>query len=241
MLYEESVWKILIPLRNVIHEINSSHRNEVGHLSVEENKALQVDKNFEVNRKLFHLAVVLLPIFHLLGISRLIILILFSILVFSSIPPDYYRRRHPEFFLNQFVRKSETGHMGSYIPIIIAGYLLYLFFGWRITTYALFVAAFGDAAAALVGIHYGKHRLPFTRKKTIEGLVGGFLAGLIVVILLNLFDTSGSYPLALLAPIIVVVTDFMEDPPHSLLSDNFLNPILCGVFFWIIGIPGALI
>ena len=195
-------------------------------------------KAFELKRKFFHLSVVFIPILHLTGLPRTIILALFSIFVVLIIPLDFYRRKHPEFVLNRYVRKSEYNQMASFIPIIIAGYLLYLIFDWRITTYALFVAALGDAAAALVGIRYGKHRLPFTTGKSIEGTIGGFLVGLIVVFILDLLDTSGNYPLALFAPLFVVATDLIENPPNNFLSDNFLNPILCGVYFWLIGIPG---
>jgi len=198
-------------------------------------------KAFELKRKFFHLSVVILPILHLVGLPRTIIIIIFTFLVVLIIPLDFYRRKHPKLFLNRFVRKSEYNQMASYIPIIIAGYLLYLTFDWRITTYALFVAALGDAAAAIVGIRYGKHRLPLTTGKSIEGTIGGFLVGLIVVIILDLLDTSGNYPLALLAPLIVVITDLIEDPPNNFLSDNFLNPILCGVYFWLIGIPGLVL
>ncbi len=191
----------------------------------------------EIKRKLFHLFVVLLPVFHILGFSREMIVILFTLLVILIFPLEYYRLKHPERFLKRYIRKSEIGQIAAYFPFILGGYIIYLLFDWRITTYALFISAFGDAGAAIIGTNYGKHRLPFTKLKSVEGTVGAFAVSLVVVLLLDLVDRSVSCPLVILAPLIVVATDFIEDPPNNFLSDNFLNPILCGIFFWAIGIP----
>ena len=40
---------------------------------------------------------------------------------------------------------------------------------------ALVATVLGDSAAALIGKGLGKHRLPFTVRKTIEGYIGGLL------------------------------------------------------------------
>ena len=195
----------------------------------------------ELRRKFFHLSAVLLPVLHILGFSRVIIVILFTLLVALIFPLEYYRIKHPEFVLNRFARESEIGRMATYIPYILGGYLIYLLFDWRIATYALLVSALGDAFAAIIGTNYGKHRLPFTKRKSVEGTVAAFVCSVVVVLLLNLIDRSVViHPLAMLgAGILIVGTDFIEDPPNNFLSDNFLNPVLCGVFFWAIGIPGG--
>ncbi len=191
----------------------------------------------ELKRKLFHLFVALLPVIHILGVSREIIVTLFTLLLILIFPLEYYRLKHPERFLKRYIRKSEIKHMAGYIPFIIGGYLVYLLFDWRITTYALFVSAFGDAGAAIIGTCYGKHRLPFTKHKSVEGTIAALSISLLVILILDLIDRSVINPLAMLAPIIIIGTDFIEDPPNTFLSDNFLNPVLCGVFFWVIGIP----
>lgn len=194
----------------------------------------------ELKRKLFHLFVVLLPVLHILGFSRGIIVILFTLLVIMIFPLEYYRLKHPEWVLKSYIRKSEIGHIAAYFPFIIGGYIIYLLFDWRITTYSLFISAFGDASAAIIGTYYGKHRLPFTKRKSVEGTIAAFSVSLLVILLLDLIDRSVViHPLAMLAPIIIIGTDFIEDPPNTFLSDNFLNPVLCGVFFWAIGIPSG--
>ena len=192
----------------------------------------------ELKRKLFHLFVVLLPVLHILGFSREMIMILFTLLVILIFPLEYYRLKHPERFLKRYIRKSEIGQIAAYFPFILGGYIIYLLFDWRITTYALFISAFGDASAAIIGTYYGKHRLPFTKRKSVEGTIAAFSVSLLVILLLDLIDRSVVInPLAMLAPIIIIGTDFIEDPPNTFLSDNFLNPIICGIFFWAIGIP----
>lgn len=191
----------------------------------------------ELKRKLFHLFVMLLPVLHILGVSREIMVTLFTLLVILIFPLEYYRLKHPERFLKRYIRKSEIEQMAGYVPFIIGGYLVYLLFDWRITTYALFVSAFGDASAAIIGTCYGKHRLPFTKHKSVEGTIAALSISLLVILILDLIDRSVINPLAMLAPIIIIGTDFVEDSPSTFLSDNFLNPVLCGVFFWAIGIP----
>ncbi|MFQ6125539.1 MAG: diacylglycerol/polyprenol kinase family protein [Candidatus Heimdallarchaeota archaeon] len=231
MNLNKSTTKVKVRRENVInHNLSTCTRTKTRD---EEKRKLTEHK-----RKLFHLAVLILPGLLLLGFSREVIVILFTVLVILVFPLEYYRINYPEFFLNQFARKSEIGRMGTYVPYIIAGYLIYLFFDWRITTYALLITALGDAGAAIIGTNYGKHRLPLTKHKSVEGTLAAFGVSFLVILLLALIDRSVIiHPLAMLAPLIVVATDFIEAPPHNFLSDNFLNPILCGLFFWIIGIP----
>ncbi|MFQ6126030.1 MAG: hypothetical protein ACE5R6_15695 [Candidatus Heimdallarchaeota archaeon] len=135
----------------------------------------------ELKRNRFHLFVVLLPVLRILGVSRGMITILFTLLVILIFPLEYYRLKHPERFLKRYIRKSEIGQIAAYFPFIIGGYFGYLLFDWRITTNALFISAFGDASAAIIGTCYVKHRLSFTKFKSVEGIIAAFSVRLLVI------------------------------------------------------------
>lgn len=47
---------------------------------------------------------------------------------------------------------------------------------------SVLLLTFVDAASALVGMHHGKLRIPWSKKKTIEGTVAGFVAGMVAVL-----------------------------------------------------------
>lgn len=55
---------------------------------------------------------------------------------------------------------------------------------------AIAVMAFGDGAAGLVGIHYGRHKLPWNRRKSWEGLGAGIAAGIAGVVVLTLLGVE---------------------------------------------------
>ena len=55
-------------------------------------------------------------------------------------------------------------------------------FGFNIAVISMLVSALGDAAAALVGMRFGTHHMPFTEKKSLEGLFAGFSVTFIVAV-----------------------------------------------------------
>jgi len=134
-----------------------------------------------------------------------------------------YRLRNPSFFANRFTRASERYQIAAYIPEYFAAYFILLCFNFKILVISIVVSALGDAAAALFGVRLGKHPIPFTKKKSLEGAGAGFgvtfLVGLIYV----------KFWLALALAGIMVATDFIEDPKTTFLSDNFLNPVFFAV------------
>ncbi len=100
-------------------------------------------------------------------------------------------------------------------------------YGLKITAISIFASTLGDAAAALFGIRYGKHQLPFTKKKSLEGAAAGFSITLLVCLI------YAKLWLAFAVALIMVATDFIEEPKTSFLSDNFLNPFFFAVLFYL--------
>jgi len=80
-------------------------------------------------------------------------------------------------------RESKSPALG---PIYLAfGFMLcFVLFDARAAAAAIVIACVVDSAAGLIGTVAGKHPLPFSPSKTIEGLSGGIIAGILVALLL---------------------------------------------------------
>lgn len=99
---------------------------------------------------------------------------------------------------------------------------------WSIAFAAYAILGLGDAASALVGVAYGRRRLPWNRKKSVEGtaagLVAGYFAGITMAILPFAF---AGHPMPLLFPLVVLAGAtagaLAETVPR--VEDNFMVPI----------------
>ncbi|MCY3085547.1 phosphatidate cytidylyltransferase [Aerococcus mictus] len=71
--------------------------------------------------------------------------------------------------------------------------------------FAFGIIWFNDSFAYLAGVHFGRHKLApkISPNKTIEGSIGGILAGIIYSLCLNFFD--GSLNLPLLSEVILAI------------------------------------
>ena len=79
------------------------------------------------------------------------------------------------------------------------------------------IACLSDAAAALIGRKYGKHKI-ILRSKDIKS-VEGFIAGVLVAYLIGLIFVGPIY--ALIGALIFFLTDYFP----AVTADNILNPI----------------
>lgn len=85
---------------------------------------------------------------------------------------------------------------------------------------ALISIFLGDAAATIVGVNYGKHRLPYNRKKSFEGSIASFL----VILALSYFLIG---PLAVA---VAFIAAFVESLPWHI-DDNFDVAVVVTLFF----------
>ena len=97
----------------------------------------------------------------------------------------------------------------------------------------ILIACLSDAAAALIGRRYGKHKIQVRSKdyKSVEG----FLAGMIVAYIIGLILVGPVY--AIFGAVIFFMTDYF--PIYT--ADNILNPIFIPIgiqlFITILGLP----
>lgn len=69
--------------------------------------------------------------------------------------------------------------------VIVATWHQFGGLAWSVVFAAYAILGIGDAASALVGVAYGRTRLPWNRKKSMEGTVAGLVAGFLAGVVLG--------------------------------------------------------
>ena len=180
---------------------------------------------FEIKRKFFHVAMlgyILIYIFILnstgsraIGVLSLgIILVLFIII-------EYYRihkgLKIP--FFGKLWRKEEKRIWGGEIYYMIGVIVALLFFDFKIALTAIFMLAFGDSVATIVGLSSGKTKLKTKKKKTLQGSTAELITNLIVGYLI-LRSWTLVIPMALAAT--------LAETYSNKIDDNLAIPIYAG-------------
>ena len=149
----------------------------------------------------------------------------------------------PEYSIFNFLTKSmlrnkEINATGPQIYIItgfIFSYMLYMVGILHILAVfsGILIACLSDAAAALVGRRYGKHKVIVRSKDTKS--VEGFLAGIVLAYIIGLILVGPIY--ALIGALIFFLTDYF--PIYT--ADNILNtifiPLGMQLFIFLLGLP----
>ncbi|MFX0137588.1 MAG: hypothetical protein ACFFDN_28375 [Candidatus Hodarchaeota archaeon] len=163
-----------------------------------------------------------------LGLKHLTMMGLIGALMFAIISDLIRILQAPEFSIFNFLthsmlRNKEINATGPQIYIItgfIFSYMLYMAGLIHILAFfsGVLIACLSDAAAALIGRRYGKHKIMVRSKVTKS--VEGFLAGIIVAYIIGLILVGPLY--AIIGALIFFITDYF--PIYT--ADNILNPIL---------------
>ena len=136
------------------------------------------------------------------------------------------------------LRNKELNAMGPQIQLVCGAIFAYWLYTLGLipisaSMAAILIACLSDAAAALIGRKYGKHKV-----KCIGGdikSVEGFIAGVGSAYLIGLFCVGPFY--ALIAALIFFILDYFP----IVIADNILNPIVIsiglGVAMALLGIP----
>jgi dolichol kinase len=131
------------------------------------------------------------------------------------------------------LRRKEKDHLAGSIFFVSSTIICFAAFDYPVALLALLMTVFGDLAAALIGIKFGRTRL--FRKKTLEG----FAAGLLVNIAVGYMVMPGEWrlflPMALTASLVELWTGKLDDNLTVPLAAGFSGQIL--LFVWQSGIP----
>ncbi len=142
------------------------------------------------------------------------------------------------YLTHSMLRNKEINATGPQIYIltgIIFSYMLYMAKIIVILAFfaGLLIACLSDAAAALIGKRYGKHKVTVRSKDTKS--IEGFLAGMIVAYVIGLILVGPIY--AIIGAIIFFITDYFP----KYVADNILNPIFIPIgiqlFIFLLGLP----
>ncbi|MFW9864955.1 MAG: phosphatidate cytidylyltransferase [Candidatus Thorarchaeota archaeon] len=142
------------------------------------------------------------------------------------------------FLTRAMLRNKEKNALGPQIYMITGfafSFMLYItnLIHIQAVLAGVLISCLADAAAALIGRKYGKHKIKVrsSNKKSIEG----FLAGTILAYLMGLIFLGPIY--ALFGALIFFITDYF--PVYT--ADNILNPIFIPIgiqlFILLLGLP----
>lgn len=180
----------------------------------------------ELQRKSFHmLSLVYLAAYRLLGWPGVLKPLLVWAAVVAVIETWRLRSRPLNEKLTAFfgglAREEESDKYSGIIHTTLGALLLIIFFGRRpaVVASAIYCVAFGDAAAALIGKSFGRHRL--TAGKSWEGS-GACVAVCLAVCRLNGFG----WPVSAAAALIATTAEAL--PTTRWYNDNFWMPIVTG-------------
>jgi len=129
-------------------------------------------------------------------------------------------------FFNSLTRKEEQ-KKGIYIgatTYLLSMLIIAFFFNLQIFRAASLLLAIGDSASTIFGIRFGRHKLPYNKKKSIEGSLAGFAAALVSTSLVL------NFPLAAIASAVGML---VESLPWKL-DDNLTVPIATALVLWLL-------
>ena len=158
----------------------------------------------ELARKAIHLTSAIIPIALALGIPRRIALLVLGALLAIAVAVEIARATSPavasrfDAVFVELLRAHEARRLTGATWLIAAMFAAVLLLPRSAAIAATWAAAVGDAAAALVGIRYGRHRSRHDGK-SLEGSAACFLATLVGALLVARIAPATALALAIAA------------------------------------------
>ncbi len=214
---------------------------------VEDKSNVEIGFFNELLRKSVHLSVFAIPLaYHWLKIELGFIQIsLLLIVCIWLIPMEIYRLKiNPNTWVNYLTRSAEKEGIANYLITTIIWFVVLLgvsleLYRIEIAELALVATVMGDSAGAIIGRGIGNVKLPFTKRKTVEGYIAGisitYLTGLLFLIIIGVPD----FFLPLLPTLAWGFFDFFEDLPWYF-ADNIFHPLITLILAIILKIANIL-
>lgn len=167
----------------------------------------------ELARKAIHLSSSGVPIALALGVDRRLAIIVLGALALTAVAVETARATSSAIALRfdalfrPLLRQHESRHITGATWLLGSMFAAVLVLPREVAIAATWAAAVGDAAAALVGIRFGRHRSTWDGK-SLEGSVACLLATLVGAFLLARL----SVPLALLAAVAATAAERLPWP-----------------------------
>lgn len=204
---------------------------------------MSIDKKIslkqELIRKFFHLPVLILPILPFIfeiDLIKILLSIVFILIIFFEI----YRKKSENLWVNNYLRSVEKSGIAVYnftfLTWVILIYPVDISYPYYVFTLATVPTSLGDATAAIIGRKFGKRKLIFTKQKTIEGAIAGFIIAIFLGFLMLIFANVSIldyFILPLIPAIVLTLLDLLEDLP-TYLSDNMISGIISAFLIYIV-------
>jgi len=149
-----------------------------------------------------------------------------------------YKLRLP--MVVDILRRKERDNVASNIFFIASTIICFAAFDYPVAILALLLTVFGDLAAALVGIRFGKTRIH--RRKTLEGFLAGLTINLLMGFLLMPDQLIIFLPMAMTASLVELWTGKLDDNLTVPLAAGFVGQVLFYYFqIQIATFPGPIV
>lgn len=183
----------------------------------------------EIRRKLLHILIAFVPLFSGF-VFNTTLLILFSLLIVYMISECLRVNGYSFPLLGGITRSSirrleERDFAFGPVTLVLGAILSLLFFPTVIATTVIWIVAFADTAATIVGRSLGNHRIPYNIKKSIEGSLAAWIVA---------FFCGCIYLPLLPALLAAFLSSFIESLPLRSL-DNLLMPLGTGIILLCLG------
>ena len=180
---------------------------------------------FEAKRKAIHVLGLSYVLFYWVALkifqsSQIAILLLLStLLIFISI--EFFRiTQHKKIpILHVLWRPKEENTLGGQVYYILGMILALAIFDFQIALAVILMTVFGDMAAAIFGIAFGKHWMKGLKDTAWEGVIAEFVVNLIIGYLI-----IGNW--IIIIPMAAMATFVETIFPH--VDDNLAIPVFAG-------------
>jgi len=181
---------------------------------------------FEVKRKAIHVLGLSYVLFYWVALkifqsSQIAMLLLLStLLIFISI--EFFRiTQHKKIpILHVLWRPKEENTLGGQVYYILGMILALAIFDFQIALAVILMTVFGDMAAAIFGIAFGKHWMKGLKDTAWEGVIAEFVVNLIIGYLI-----IGNW--IIIIPMAAMATFVETIFPH--VDDNLAIPVFAGL------------
>ena len=181
---------------------------------------------FEIKRKFFHVAMlgyilIYALILNTIG-SKAVGLLSLGIILVGFIILEYYRinKKLKIPIFGKLWKKEEKKIWGGEMYYMIGIIIVLLFFDFKIALASVFMLAFGDAVATIVGLTFGTTKLKTKKRKTLEGSAAELITDLIVgYVILRSW--------VLVIPMAITAT--LAEIYSNKIDDNLTVPIVSGI------------
>lgn len=148
-------------------------------------------------------------------------------------------------FLCKWGRPSKQNIPLKGTILLLCGIILsLLLFPEEIVYASIAVVAFGDSVATAVGVLAGRHKLPYSGKKTVEGTLSGivaaFLASLLFVTPIQAFIGAAGGMLLESVIGLQTIRELNSQIIFKLFfNDNFLIPLFSGLLMYVVDLSNS--